>query len=60
MRSKAIYIDSEEDKDGRKGSIDLSGTIPTGTDKAPGVLELVLQDLPDKWRNWIVRGILVF
>lgn len=45
---------------GRKGSIDLSGTIPSGTDKAPGILDQMLQDLPDKWRNWVVRGIFSF
>lgn len=53
-------IDSEDDKNGRKGSVDLSGTIPTGTNKAPFLLETVLQDLPDRWRNWVVRGIFSF
>ncbi|XP_018568907.1 phosphatidate cytidylyltransferase, photoreceptor-specific [Anoplophora glabripennis] len=53
-------IDSEDDKMGRKGSIDLSGSIPSGTDKAPSILDQMLQDLPDKWRNWVVRGIFSF
>ncbi|CAG9825205.1 unnamed protein product [Phaedon cochleariae] len=53
-------IDSEDDKNGRKGSIDLSSNIPTGTNKAPFMLEMLLQDLPDKWRNWVVRGIFSF
>ncbi|KAG5891600.1 hypothetical protein JTB14_032543 [Gonioctena quinquepunctata] len=53
-------IDSEDDKIGRKDSMDLSDNIPSGTDKAPSVLDSLLQDLPDKWRNWIVRGIFSF
>ncbi|XP_072401391.1 phosphatidate cytidylyltransferase, photoreceptor-specific [Diabrotica undecimpunctata] len=53
-------IDSEDDKNGRKASIDLSGNIPTGTDKAPFLLEMLVQDLPDKWRNWVVRGVFSF
>ncbi|CAH1108923.1 unnamed protein product [Psylliodes chrysocephalus] len=51
-------IDSEDDKNGK--GIDLSSNIPTGTDKAPFGLEVLLQDLPDKWRNWIVRGVFSF
>ncbi|XP_074027205.1 CDP-diacylglycerol synthase isoform X2 [Leptinotarsa decemlineata] len=50
-------IDSEDDKFGRKDSMDLSHNIPSGTDKAPSVLDSLLQDLPDKWRNWVVRGV---
>lgn len=48
-------VDSEDDKLG--AHINLSKTVPSGTSKAPSILESLLQDLPDKWRNWIVRGI---
>ncbi|CAH1368881.1 hypothetical protein MTP99_010381 [Tenebrio molitor] len=49
------HVDSEDDKLG--AAVNLSKTVPTGTDKAPSVLEFFLQDLPEKWRNWVVRGI---
>ncbi|CAG9854896.1 unnamed protein product [Phyllotreta striolata] len=51
-------IDSEDDKIGK--GIDLSGNIPSGTNKAPFFLETLLQDLPDRWRNWVVRGVFSF
>nr|XP_022908889.1 phosphatidate cytidylyltransferase, photoreceptor-specific isoform X1 [Onthophagus taurus] len=53
-------IDSEDDKnfsDSKKQSIDLSSTIPSGTNKAPSMFEKFLADLPDRWRNWVVRGV---
>lgn len=54
-----FQIDSEDDKipGYKKDSIDLSSTIPSGTNKAPGLLDSFLTGLPDKWRNWIVRGV---
>lgn len=51
------HIDSEDDKAERKPAADLSGTIPSGTNKAPSLLETYLKSLPVKWQNWIVRGI---
>nr|CAG4647837.1 EOG090X04NQ [Moina brachiata]SVE92961.1 EOG090X04NQ [Moina brachiata] len=49
-------IDSEDDKSiGKK--IDLSSTIPTGTDKAPEILDATLAGLSPRWRNWFIRGI---
>lgn len=45
-------VDSEEDK-----NIDLSNTIPSGTNKMPHILESVLNGLSDRWRNWIIRFI---
>ncbi|XP_050307072.1 phosphatidate cytidylyltransferase, photoreceptor-specific [Anthonomus grandis grandis] len=53
--AESDHIDSEDDK--IKTSTDLSKTIPTGTDKAPGLLEWLVKGLPDKWRNWAVRAI---
>lgn len=50
-----MQVDSEDDKLG--ASVNLSKDVPTGTDKAPSALEFLLQDLPEKWRNWVVRGI---
>lgn len=54
--AESDHIDSEDDKI-PKAAVDLSGTIPTGTDKAPGLLEWLVRDLPDRWRNWAVRAI---
>nr|SVE75702.1 EOG090X04NQ [Daphnia hispanica] len=49
-------LDSEDDKSlGNK--VDLSNTIPSGTDKAPELLDATLSSLPPKWRNWVIRGI---
>ncbi|XP_045470279.1 phosphatidate cytidylyltransferase, photoreceptor-specific [Harmonia axyridis] len=53
--AESDHIDSEDDKLELKTQMDLSHTIPSGTDKAPTTLEWVMQDLPDKWKNWIVR-----
>lgn len=53
-----IKVDSEDDKSlEQKPIIDLSNTIASGTNKAPSLLESFLKDLPDRWRNWFVRGI---
>lgn len=45
-------LDSEEDK-----NLDLSKTIPSGTNKMPQILESVLNGLSERWRNWIIRFI---
>lgn len=53
-----LQIDSEDDKSPDEKPIsDLSSTIPKGTDKSPPVLGEVLKDVPDRWKNWIIRGI---
>lgn len=55
------HIDSEDDKAIDQTPVaDLSTTIPSGTNKAPSVLETLVRDLPDRWRNWVVRGIFSF
>lgn len=53
-------LDSDDDKLELRASIDLSHSIASGTNKAPSVLDWVLTDLPEKWRNWIVRTIFSF
>lgn len=52
-------IDSEDDNKlpGTSGDIDLSKTIPKGTDKGVPFLQDALSSLPEKWRNWVIRGI---
>lgn len=53
-----LQVDSEEERLPDEKFIDeLSKTLPKGTDKTPEVLENALQGLPDRWKNWIVRGI---
>ncbi|XP_014250939.1 phosphatidate cytidylyltransferase, photoreceptor-specific [Cimex lectularius] len=44
-------VDSEDDK------VDVSQSIPQGTNKTPDVLDSALSGLPQRWKNWIVRGI---
>lgn len=56
--AESDHIDSEDDK--VKLGTDLSSTIPSGTDKSPGLLEWLVKDLPGKWRNWAVRAIFSF
>ena len=42
-------LDSDEDKSLQmKKKVDLSSTIPTGTDKAPEILDATLSHLPPK------------
>ncbi|GLV39209.1 CDP-diacylglycerol synthase [Carabus blaptoides fortunei] len=56
--AESDHIDSEDDKSPDEKPIsDLSSTIPQGTDKSPPVLGEVLRDVPDRWKNWIIRGI---
>jgi len=51
-----LELDSEDDKSLGQ-NINLSSTIPTGTDKAPELLDAALAYVPEKWRNWVIRGI---
>lgn len=51
-----LELDSEDDKSLGQ-NINLSSTIPTGTDKSPEMLDSALAYLPEKWRNWVIRGI---
>lgn len=64
-----LQVDSDEDgrrasagdspSDGVASSIgtDLSSTIPQGTNKAPSILASLLEKVPPRWRNWVVRGV---
>ncbi|KAF5269197.1 hypothetical protein FQR65_LT02498 [Abscondita terminalis] len=59
--NESDHIDSEDDKAiDQPATTDLSSTIPSGTNKAPSLLETLVKDLPDRWRNWVVRGIFSF
>ncbi|KAF5296805.1 hypothetical protein FQA39_LY12323 [Lamprigera yunnana] len=59
--NESDHIDSEDDKIlDQPLSTDLSSTIPSGTNKAPSLLDSLVKDLPDRWRNWVVRGIFSF
>ncbi|CAH0557597.1 unnamed protein product [Brassicogethes aeneus] len=55
--AESDHLDSEDDKNDLGQAPDLSKTIPTGTDKTPGILSIFLDNLPDRWRNWFIRGI---
>lgn len=52
------HIDSEEEKLPEEKYVEeMSKTLPQGTDKTPEVLGQALSGLPDRWRNWVIRGI---
>lgn len=52
------HIDSEEEKlPDEKYVEELAKTIPQGTDKTPEMLGSALKDLPDRWKNYVIRGI---
>uniref|UniRef100_A0A1B0GFE8 Phosphatidate cytidylyltransferase n=1 Tax=Glossina morsitans morsitans TaxID=37546 RepID=A0A1B0GFE8_GLOMM len=52
------HIDSEEERLPEEKFVDdLSKSIPQGTDKTPEILDSALKDLPDRWKNWVIRGI---
>ncbi|XP_044731700.1 phosphatidate cytidylyltransferase, photoreceptor-specific isoform X1 [Chrysoperla carnea] len=57
--AESDHVDSEDDNKlpGTTGNIDLSKTIPKGTDKTLPFLQDALSSLPDRWRNWVIRGI---
>lgn len=52
------HIDSEEEKlPDEKYVEELAKTMPQGTDKTPEMLGSALKDLPDRWKNYVIRGI---
>ncbi|XP_053683892.1 phosphatidate cytidylyltransferase, photoreceptor-specific isoform X2 [Sabethes cyaneus] len=52
------HVDSEEEKlPDEKYVEEMAKTIPQGTDKTPPVLGALLSGLPDRWKNWVIRGI---
>ncbi|XP_017464923.1 PREDICTED: phosphatidate cytidylyltransferase, photoreceptor-specific [Rhagoletis zephyria] len=52
------HVDSEEEKLPEEKFVDeLSKTLPQGTDKTPEILDSALKDLPDRWKNYVIRGI---
>lgn len=53
-----LQVDSEEERLPDEKYIDeLSKKLPQGTDKTPEVLNSALSGLPDRWKNWVIRGI---
>lgn len=56
--AESDHIDSEDDKSpDEKPLSDLSQSIPQGTHKSPPVFGRVLKNVPDRWKNWVIRGI---
>ncbi|XP_055620635.1 phosphatidate cytidylyltransferase, photoreceptor-specific [Toxorhynchites rutilus septentrionalis] len=52
------HVDSEEEKLPEEKYVEeMSKTLPQGTNKTPEVLGQALSGLPDRWRNWVIRGI---
>ncbi|KAH8379142.1 hypothetical protein KR009_003250 [Drosophila setifemur] len=52
------HVDSEEEKIPEEKFVDeLAKNLPQGTDKTPEILDSALKDLPDRWKNWVIRGI---
>lgn len=58
LTAESDHIDSEDDKVPEEKYInELSKNLPQGTDKTPDILDSALQGLPDRWKNWVIRGI---
>ncbi|XP_058054005.1 phosphatidate cytidylyltransferase, photoreceptor-specific [Anopheles bellator] len=55
------HVDSETETEERlpdeKYIEELAKNLPQGTNKMPEILTQVLDGLPDRWRNWVIRGI---
>ncbi|XP_043269613.1 phosphatidate cytidylyltransferase, photoreceptor-specific [Venturia canescens] len=49
--------DIESEDDGKIEVDELAKTLPQGTDHTPNILSTALSGLPDRWKNWIIRGI---
>ncbi|KAK6641849.1 hypothetical protein RUM44_013567 [Polyplax serrata] len=59
---KGSEIDSDDkdfDSEDNKSPENIVPTvnIPQGTDKVPSILKSLLSGVPERWRNWIIRGI---
>ncbi|XP_052873381.1 phosphatidate cytidylyltransferase, photoreceptor-specific-like [Anopheles cruzii] len=55
------HVDSETETEERlpdeKYIEELAKNQPQGTNKMPEILTHILDGLPDRWRNWVIRGI---
>uniref|UniRef100_A0A182WJU2 Phosphatidate cytidylyltransferase n=1 Tax=Anopheles minimus TaxID=112268 RepID=A0A182WJU2_9DIPT len=55
------HIDSETETEERmpeeKYVDEMAKNLPQGTNKMPEVLGQALSGLPDRWKNWVIRGI---
>ncbi|XP_015591716.1 phosphatidate cytidylyltransferase, photoreceptor-specific isoform X2 [Cephus cinctus] len=49
--------DVESEDDGKIEVDLLAKTLPQGTNHTPEILDAALSSLPDRWRNWVIRGI---
>ncbi|KAH0569197.1 phosphatidate cytidylyltransferase, photoreceptor-specific [Cotesia glomerata] len=49
--------DIESEDDAKLEVDELAKTLPQGTDHTPGILESVVSGLPERWKNWVIRGI---
>ncbi|XP_015121434.1 phosphatidate cytidylyltransferase, photoreceptor-specific [Diachasma alloeum] len=49
--------DVESEDDGKLEVDELVKTLPQGTDHTPSILGNVLSGLPERWKNWVIRGI---
>ncbi|XP_035907751.1 phosphatidate cytidylyltransferase, photoreceptor-specific isoform X1 [Anopheles stephensi] len=55
------HVDSETETEERlpdeKYVDEMAKNLPQGTNKMPEVLGAALSGLPDRWKNWVIRGI---
>ncbi|XP_053676964.1 phosphatidate cytidylyltransferase, photoreceptor-specific [Anopheles nili] len=55
------HVDSETETEERmpeeKYVDEMAKNLPQGTNKMPEVLGQALNGLPDRWKNWVIRGI---
>ncbi|KAL7306530.1 hypothetical protein TKK_0001223 [Trichogramma kaykai] len=52
--------DVESEDDAKLDVDELAKTLPQGTDHTPELLSSALSGLPDRWKNWVIRGIFTF
>ncbi|KAK0179263.1 hypothetical protein PV327_008066 [Microctonus hyperodae] len=49
--------DIESEDDGKLEVDEMAKSLPQGTDHTPDILSAALAGLPDRWKNWVIRGI---
>ncbi|KAJ8673450.1 hypothetical protein QAD02_004712 [Eretmocerus hayati] len=52
--------DVESEDDAKLEVDELAKTLPQGTDHTPDLLGSALSGLPDRWKNWVIRGIFTY
>lgn len=61
VKRKRLNVDSDSDvgynTENEKRLTDLMSKLPQGSDKMGFILDKFLSYIPERWQNWVVRGI---